>query len=292
MIKLVRTKIIIFPLLILLICSCSVKSPPLKTFTTPAQAIEELELAVSQYDKDKATKLFGPETEYFLYSGDSELDKQRAEKFSQLFNQHHELKADPEGKTYTLILGNINWPFPIPLVSGSDGWYFDFKEGKQAVLDRVIGFNEISAMNICQKIYFAQKAYKDLDLNHDGVSNFARQIVSSPGQRDGLYWPAADSPLSGLIAGSAYEAYTTEDTGEPKPYKGYYFRIITEQVVPDKYWLVAYPAVWGNSGIMSFAMNERGWIYQKDFAHDYELPKNFTVADIQLTDRVGWERIQ
>jgi len=177
-----------------------------------------------------------------------------------------------------LIIGADSFPFPIPLAHTKAGWEFDTDEGRQEILYRRIGRNELDAIQTCLAFVDAENEYAEKDRG-DGVGLYAQRIVSSPGKKDGLYWPSDsnDSPLGQLAADASAEGYKAGS--EPQPYHGYYYRILTQQgasapggalnyVVKGKmiggFALVAYPADYGNSGVMTFIVNHAGTVYQKD----------------------------
>ena len=279
-------------------CGATLKSP--KAFQTPDDALKALEVAVAERSKNKAIELFGEDGDYLLHSGDPVLDQERANKFVELFNQGHRLKPGSDG-SYILVIGKKDWPFPVPLYSGEKGWYFGAEAGREIILARTIGRNELSALSTANTIYMAQRNYSAKDRDGDGLREYASHIVSTPGQRDGLYWPVNEgeevSPLGPGIAKAADENYTISSGGEPQPYKGYLHKIIyspanlstSSDVLskPGSYWLISYPALWGSSGIMTFASNERGWIYEKNLAQDDSILKAST---FKIDDT--WSRVE
>jgi hypothetical protein len=271
-----------------------------RVFPDTNAALIALEEAVSTRSIEKANELFGSDGDYILHSGDSNLDKQRGEKFVSKFNEFHRLDKNEDG-TYILVIGKNLWPFPVPLVKTDEGWKFDAVVGKDEILTRVIGSNELSTMEILRTIYLAQRIYSATDWNQDGVFKYADFLISPPGTKDGLYWPKnegeVESPLAPTMLKAAEENYTIADDGKTQPYNGYYYKLITtppnkEQskdlfTKPGSYWLISYPAAWGVSGITTFAVNERGWIYEKDF----EVDKEFSDL-VSLTIDETWTRIE
>jgi Protein of unknown function (DUF2950) len=184
-----------------------------------------------------------------------------------------------EADKAVLVIGNEEWPFPIPLVRKDDSWQFDTAAGREEILARRIGRNELNTIEACLAFVDAQQEYAEKGIGGNGV--YAQRIVSQPGKKDGLYWPAAsgedESPLGDLAASAAAEGYRAGQ--QRMPYHGYYYRVLTRQgpsalggaidyVVRGKmiggFALVAYPAEYGNSGVMTFVVNHQGVVFQKD----------------------------
>jgi hypothetical protein len=183
-----------------------------------------------------------------------------------------------------LVVGKDEWPLPIPIVKQDSGWHFDTKAGAQEIVDRRIGANELNAIEVCRAYVDAQTDYAMKDRNNDGFKEYAQKFVSSPGKHDGLYWPAQageeESPMGPLAASARAEGYgSTHVEGKRTPYYGYYYRILKAQgksapggavdyVVKGHmiggFALVAFPAEYGVSGIMSFIVSYDGVVYQKD----------------------------
>jgi hypothetical protein len=178
----------------------------------------------------------------------------------------------------TLAIGAEEWPFAVPLLRKSGRWAFDIREGKAEIRRRVIGKNELDAMEICRGYVESQKMYSQTDWDKNGVLEYARQINSSEGKKNGLYWPGEDSPVAAGFAKAATEGYAPHP-GAPNPYHGYRYKILLAQG-PDAtggardylvhglmiggFALVAWPAEYGVSGIMSFIVNQDGVVYEKD----------------------------
>jgi hypothetical protein len=269
---------------ILSLVGCSVAGTPAERFSSPEAAVARLEDVVTSNDASKAAALLGSDGDYLLYSGDSALDRQRANRFSAMFKERHSLKPTSDNQ-YVILLGNKGWPFAVPLVRDSGSWIFDAAAGKEEVFARRIGENEFSALDTARTIYLAQREYAGQDWNGDGVYQYAERIISSPGTRDGLYWPTTDadhreSPLSAAVARAMRESYQITQGGEPQPFHGYYHKLLysaprSGQTVdllskPGQYWLISTPAAWNESGVMTFASNERGWIYEKNLGGDFD----------------------
>jgi len=182
----------------------------------------------------------------------------------------------------TLIVGSEDWPMPIPAVKGASGWTLDTAAGSRELLARRIGKNELEAIEVVRAVVDAQRDYTSEDRNADGVREYARKFASSPGKKDGLYWPTKEgeppSPLGDLVAKASSEGYGGKK-GAQTPYHGYYYRLLTAQgkdakggalnyVVQGRmiggFAVVAYPAQYSSSGIMTFIVDNDGTVYQKD----------------------------
>jgi hypothetical protein len=260
----------------------SVPANAQQAFPNPDDAASALAAAVKSGAKQDILKVLGPGGEDIVDSGDAVADKEARDQFLAAYDARHSVKVD--GKRASLIIGADDFPFPIPLVQAKSGWEFDSDQGRQEILYRRIGRNELDTIQTCLAFVDAEDEYADKDRG-DGVGTYAQRIVSSPGKMDGLYWPSDknDSPLGELAAEATSEGYKA--SSEPQPYHGYYFRILTRQgrsaqggdldyVVKGKmiggFALLAYPADYGNSGVMTFIVNHAGTVYQKDLGENTE----------------------
>lgn len=269
-----------------------------ETFSSPQQAMQALVQAAEAKDRAALDKIFGPAAQQLL-SGDPVEDAKDLDDFSKGVQESAQLKQDSDSK-YTIIVGNTNWPFPVPIVKQGDQWVFDTKAGSQEILDRRIGENELSAITTGRAYVVAQWEYfTHDDWGHDGVAAYAPRFISTPGQHDGLYWETAPdeapSPLGALVAEARAEGYgsqnasaqtdagDTNSSGGHRPYHGYYFKILTRQgphapggaydyVINGNmiagHALIAYPDKWGSSGVMTFIVNQQGRVYQKNLGPD------------------------
>ncbi len=251
-----------------------------QSFASPDDAANALATAVKSGMKQDILKVLGGDGEDIVSSGDGVAAAAPRGKFVSAFDARHSVKVD--GKKATLIIGADDFPFPVPLIHTKGGWAFDTAEGRQEILYRRIGRNELDTIQTSLAFVDAEDDYADKDRG-DGVGTYAQRIVSSPGKKDGLYWPSDnnDSPLGQLAADASAEGYKAGS--EPQPYHGYYYRILTQQgasapggamsyIVKGKmiggFALVAYPADYGNSGVMTFIVNHAGTVYQKDLGED------------------------
>jgi len=255
-----------------------------KHYSSPEYAMRDLITAAKNNDRSELRLILGPDAKD-LVSGDPVEEANELQRFSQMA----EAKADLEPKdasTYVMIIGEDEWPFPIPIVKDGDRWRFNTKAGVKEVLARRIGRNELQAALVCEAYAAAQWDYfLNGDWDNDQVHEFAQKLLSGPGLKDGLYWPVQGtekaSPLGPLVGDAAAQGYAVAATAknEPRPYKGYYYRILKAQgpsapggrhsyVVNGNmingFALVAFPAKYGASGVMTFIINQQGRVYEKD----------------------------
>jgi hypothetical protein len=261
-----------------------------KIFGTPQMAVEALVKAARNKNRDSLLSIFGPETEEWLVSGDDVQDAQYRDQFIAAFDKQNRLDM-PDDETAILHVGEDDFAFPFPIVKLEKGWSFDAEEGKEEILDRRIGENELNAMQVIQAIADAQIEYAAIDWDEDGMLEYAARFGSTGGNRDGLYWPAEDaeyeSPLGPLVAEAADEGYTGEGSTEAATasYHGYRYKLILKQgaaatggahdyMVDDNmiggYAVLGFPASYNVSGIMTFMMNYSGKIYERDLGEDTE----------------------
>jgi len=257
---------------------------PQASFQSPNEATEALVAALQPLDRARLADIFGSGSDDLIESGDDAADRQNAEKFVSLYRQKHELIA--ENDATVLQVGPEDWPFPVPLIETEDGWQFDTEAGKEEILNRRVGENELDTIQTCLAVVDAQREYAALDPDKDGMRNYATKFISDPGKRNGLYWKTPEgeplSPLGPLVAEASREGYRRAGVNVPIPYHGYYYRLLTAQgnhagggaydyMVSEKliggFALVAWPARYGNSGIMTFITNHDGVVYQKDLGH-------------------------
>ncbi|MEA2782112.1 MAG: hypothetical protein QOK29_3656 [Rhodospirillaceae bacterium] len=254
-----------------------------KTFASPEAAAKALVDAAKNDDSQEILAILGPDATDIVSSGDAVQDKAAAARFTASAQQMMRLDQAGDGQEVVSI-GGDNWPFPIPIVKRGDAWSFDTAAGKQEILNRRIGRNELNTIEVCQAYIDAQRQYAAEDRDGSGILKFARKFASSAGKHDGLYWPAAAneeaSPIGPLVADAVAEGYSKTPSGEPAaPYHGYFYRILTSQgehapgaaydyVINGNmiagFALLAYPAQYGSSGVMTFAVNQQGVVYQKD----------------------------
>jgi hypothetical protein len=256
-----------------------------QVFSSPEEATRALVAAVQAKDRDSLARIFGPRTKDLL-SGDPVSDANDFSDLSAYISEGTKLDKESDQKV-TLMVGNDEWPFPVPIVKAGSQWRFDTDNGVEEVYARRIGGNEIDAMLVCKAYVLAQDDYfNNGDWDGDQVSEYAGKLLSSPGKKDGLYWEVVgdeeQSPLGPLVALAADEGYTRKKgtgTQTAAPFHGYYFKILTRQGTSAPggaynyningnmiagFALVAYPAIWGNSGVMTFVVNQEGRVYEKN----------------------------
>ena len=254
-----------------------------ESFADPEQAAAALVAALRANKLDAVMKVLGPGTEKLLSSGDPYSDAGERKRFLDSFEKKHQIAESKPGRA-TVLVGDGDWPLPIPIVKGADGsWHFNAEAGAQELVDRRIGRNELAAIQACLAYVDAQKAFHAM-AEKAGQPEYAQLLASNPGRHDGLYWPSREgepaSPLAPLVAQAVDEGYPGERTaGKRLPYHGYFFRILTEQGAdtPDGarsyianghmtggFAMVAWPALYGASGIMSFIVDQDGTVFQKD----------------------------
>jgi len=252
-----------------------------KAYGSADEAVKALVEAVRSQDAKAVIAVLGPEAKSLVNSGDAVADRAARERFVKAYDEANKLEPQGDAKAI-LSVGKDAWPFPIPVVKVGDAWRFDAKQGAEELINRRIGRNELSAIQAVQAYVDAQREYYVLNPTKDGLLQYAQLFVSRKGKRDGLYFPTKDgerpSPLGAVFESRAAAGY--KDTpGKSSPYFGYRYRILKAQgpdapggaydyVVRGKmiggFALVAYPASYGSSGIMTFIVNHEGVVYQKD----------------------------
>jgi hypothetical protein len=262
-----------------------------KTFPTPEDAVVALVDAAKADNTNELRALFGPEGEKVLVSGDPVMDQRSREVFLVAYAERAALMTVSATRE-TLFIGNEDWPFPIPLIKENQTWRFDTAAGAQEILFRRIGRNELTTIRVCQAYVDAQKEYAAAA--HDGkpAGLYAQKIASTTGKHDGLYWKSDDpdqlSPLGDFAAEAAAEGYR-RTAGRTTPYHGYLFRILTvEGESGTQPALIAHPAAYGSSGVMSFIVNQDGQVYEKDLG----TKTASMAADInEFKPDSGWQKV-
>jgi hypothetical protein len=252
-------------------------------YTTPDAAVDALVASAKSGDEKVALVVLGPGGGDIISSGDKVSDDAVRARFIGSYNTKHEIKMVDDDKA-TLIMGDNDYPFPIPLVRKAGKWSFDTQAGRIEILARRIGHNELDAIQTALAFVDAEDEYASKDRTGGGVDVYAQHFISQPGKKDGLYWPTEqgeeESPLGELFAQASHEGYLA---GHHAPYHGYYYSILARQgphatggavdyVVNGKmiggYALVAYPDEYRNSGVMTFIVNHSGQVFQKDLGPD------------------------
>lgn len=253
-------------------------------FASPEEAAKALADAMRTDERKLIWRVLGPGASKLVRSGDSVQDEDARAAFVAAYDKS--VKFEREGDTKaTLLIGPTDFPFPYPLVRTNGRWQFDATQGNEQVLDRRIGRNELSAIKVCLAYVDAQREYAARDRDDNGLLEYAQKLTSTPGKQDGLFWETKDgepqSPLGPGTANARSQGYGVNGSGAP--YHGYFYRILKgqgkdasggayEYVVNGRmiggFALVAYPARWGNSGVMSFICNHDGVVFEKNLGKD------------------------
>ena len=267
-----------------LLCATAPFARAQQTFKTPDEAASALVSATKTGDRKAMVAVLGPDGSDIVSSGDEVADAASWQKFTAAYDAKHQIVMEGDNKA-TLVIGQEDYPLPIPLV-GKDGmWRFDTSAGRDEILARRIGKNELDAIQSCLAYVDAQNDYAAKDRTGAGANTYAQHIVSQPGKKDGLFWPTSQgedaSPLGELIAEATAQGYRVG--GVRAPFHGYFFKVLTKQgaaapggeleyVVHGKmiggFALVAYPAEYGNSGVMTFIVSHGGTVFQKDLGSE------------------------
>jgi hypothetical protein len=261
--------------------------PTQQSYASPEEAATALVSALRSHDQATLRAIFGPGGESQLSSGDRYTDEEQQRRFVAAYEEKHAFVPEGPGRM-KLDVGQDNWPLPIPIVQDGGRWQFDTPAGAQEIINRRIGRNELAAIRVSLAYADAQKDYCARMKQETGTGFYAERLISTPGRQDGLYWPATgesgESPFGKLVAQVEGEGYPGAFVGgKPIPYQGYYFRVLKAQG-PDApggamsyvqsgrmangFALIAWPASYGSSGIMSFQVNQDGVVFQKDLGPD------------------------
>lgn len=253
-----------------------------KSFASAEEAVKALITAARNNDDSEIMAIFGADGKDLIFSGDEVADKQRREKFISDYDEQH--KLIPEDDSMILVIGRNEWPFPIPVAKKNENWFFDTKIGVEEILNRRIGMNELFTIQTLLAVVDAQREYAMMDRDGDNLHEYAEKFASDPGEKNGLYWETregeAPSPLGQLLAQAKSEGYSKKGAkGNPVPYHGYYYKILKAQgknapggayeymvrgSMIGGFAVVAWPAKYGNSGVMTFIVNHDGVVYEKD----------------------------
>jgi hypothetical protein len=259
-----------------------------ETFKSPEAAVEALVNAVKTNDEKELKAILGPAGTHLVSSGDPVADQQGRARFLQRYEEKNRLVNGSERKVI-LELGKESWPLPIPIVMKDGTWLFDTKAGRDEILNRRIGRNELNAIQVCLAYVDAQREYADIMRVTEGRRKYAQKFLSEPGKKDGLYWKTEESeqqsPLGPLVAAARKEGYRKNEGNQPTPYHGYIYKILKAQgrhaprggcdyVVGGNmiagFALVARPANYGASGMMTFIVSDDGVVYEKNLGKNTE----------------------
>jgi Protein of unknown function (DUF2950) len=264
---------------------CTAAMAQQKSFSSAEEAVKAAVAAARSNDDKELLAIFGAQAKEILFSGDAVADKQRRGQFLAAYDERNRLAT--EGENRILIVGKRDWPFPIPLVKRGEAWVFDTEKGKEEILNRRIGENELFTIQALLAVVDAQREYAMKDRDKNALLEYAQKFASDPGKKNGLYWEAKQgepqSPLGPIMTRARSEGYQGKPSTTPSPYHGYYYRILTAQgkdapggaysyLVKGKmiggFAVVAYPAEYGNSGVMTFIVNHEGKVFQKNLGQN------------------------
>ena len=276
---------------------------PPKRFASAEEAVRAFVAALRADDTKALVAILGSGSRTLLSSGDPVQDRQTRARFVQSYDEAHRLVV--AGNAMVLRIGDDDWPFPIPLIEERERWRFDVRQGREEIIARRVGRNELNTMQTCLAYVDAQREYYAEDRNGDGILEYAQKFASSPGKRDGLYWPTQPgeppSPLGELAVAAQAEGYRIGT--HPTPFHGYLFRILTAQGSAARdgaydyivrghmiagFGLVAFPAQYGVSGVMTFIVNHEGVVHQNDLG-----PRTSTIASAmrEFNPEKGWTKV-
>jgi hypothetical protein len=255
-------------------------TPDGRGFPSADAAANALVSAAKSDDVAALIAILGPASKEILTTSDPVADQKIRQEFVARAAAKMKMVTDlKEPNAKTLLVGKDDWPLPIPIVRVNGQWYFDVEQGKQEILMRRIGGNELDAVEVCRGYVEAQNGYAEEDRTGSGVLHYAQKIVSSPGKRDGLYWPSSGASDESQIAAIVAQAFAEGYTEKHDPYHGYYFKILTDQgphasggemnylangVMTKGFALIAWPSDYRSTGIMTFLVDKAGIVYQKD----------------------------
>lgn len=300
---------IFLPVLVLALLSFSTlaRAADQKTFATPSEAVQALVKAAEDANQEEMVAVLGDNAKELVYSGDPVQDKAGMEGFVKAYKTKHAI-IKQDDQTRVLQVGASNWPMPIPIINDGGKWRFDAAAGKQELLYRRIGHNELGAIAACHGYIDAQQDYASV--GHDGLPAgiYAQKLMSSPGKQDGLYWETAEgetaSPAGPLLADASAEGYTGQGLGgKAQPYHGYFYRVLKAQGAAAKggaksysvdgrlaqgVALVAFPAQYRVSGVMTFIINQNGVVYQKDLG---EKTAEIAAAMTEYNPDQSWTKV-
>jgi hypothetical protein len=280
-------------------------APP-RSFASPDEAVKALQAAGEAKDRAALREIFGPEFDE-LSTGDEVQDANNAQRFATALAQNCTPVKEGEDKIIFEV-GTNNYPMAIPLVKADGRWHFDTAAGREEIINRHIGKDELHAIGVCRAYVAAQRQYAEMNPKVGGGANYARKFKSTPGKKDGLYWPVAEnepaSPFGPLVAEAHAEGYGRHKGGGPHPFHGYYFRILTRQgnaaaggkmnylsagTLAGGFALVAYPEYWDKSGVMTFIVNQDGKVFQRNLG---EKTGRIAVGMKEYNPDGGWVLVQ
>jgi Protein of unknown function (DUF2950) len=259
----------------------AVSAADARSFGTPEQAADALVEAARKFDVDELVQIFGPDGEDIVLSGEYPQDRQRAFDFAAEAHEKKSVSVDPKsGNRAFLLIGNENWPFPVPIVRRGDRWSFDARAGRQELFYRRIGANELDAIKLCHGYVEAQREYALQKREGYDVNQYAQRVISTPGKQDGLAWQNRVGVWGGPVGEKIARAIEQGYTNRAEPYHGYFFKILKGQgpaaplgamdyvvkgLMIGGFALSAAPAEYGETGLKTFMVSQDGVVYQRDF---------------------------
>jgi hypothetical protein len=251
-----------------------------RTFATAEEAANALIDAAEKFDEPALNEIFGPDSWDIIHTAEPARDREVANQFAALARVKHQLSQQPRNPSRVFLsVGEEDWPFPVPIVKTGGRWIFDTRSGRQEILLRRIGGNELDAIQICRGFVEAQHEYALMKREGSGVNQYAQRIISTPGKQDGLAWQNADGTWGGPIGEKVAHAIQRGYTSRAEPFHGYFFRVLKGQgpaaplgeldfVVKDVmiggFALIAFPAQYRVTGVQTFMVSHDGVVYQKD----------------------------
>ena len=255
-----------------------------KTFPSAKEAADALIDAAEKYDEPVLNEILGPDSYDIIHTGEPARDREVAKEFASLARVKNSLsEPGKNARRAFLLIGEDDWPFPVPIVKTPAGWAFDIKAGRQEILYRRVGANELNAIQICRGYVEAQHEYALIKRGDSGVNQYAQRIISTPGTQDGLAWQNKDGTWDGPIGENVAAAIARGYTSRTEPYHGYFFKVLKGQgpaaplgeldfvvkgVMIGGFALVAFPAQYRVTGVQTFMVSHDGVVYQKDLGPD------------------------
>ena len=254
-----------------------------KPFPTAQDAANALIDAADKYDEAAITEILGPDSYDIVHTGEPARDREVAKEFASLARTKNSVSAPKNARRAFLLIGDDDWPFPVPIVKVASGWAFDTTAGRREILIRRVGNNELSAIQICRGYVEAQHEYALTKRGDSGVNQYAQRIISTPGTQDGLAWKNSDGTWGGPIGENVAAAIERGYTNRAEPYHGYFFKILKGQgpaaplgeldfvvkgVMIGGFALIAFPAQYRLTGVQTFMVSHDGVVYQKDLGPD------------------------
>jgi Protein of unknown function (DUF2950) len=250
-----------------------------KTFATANAAAEALIDAAEKFDEAALTEVLGPDSYDIIHTAEPARDREVAKDFAAQARTRNSVSVEKSGRRAFLMVGDESWPFPVPIVKQKSGWVFDARAGRQEILHRRIGRNELDAIQICRGFVEAQHEYALMKRDGAGVNQYAQRIISTPGKQDGLAWQTADGGWDGPVGEKVARAIDRGYTTKAEPYHGYYFKVLKGQgpaaplgqldfvvkgVMIGGFALIAFPAQYRLTGVQTFIVSHDGVVYQRD----------------------------